>query len=1811
MSKKIYIILLTIILIASCISVSTAADANWDKNSDNQQISFLSFFKLVTKHSMVIFNKLSNTIQIYFDDISQTETNLLLEPIPPNPPPPKPTPPKKQVSPGKGNTIPQPELVFPDQGKTFADSSPLLIISVNAYTELKDDVKIKINKNPVNGEMEFTNSKNRATILVQPENLNDGVNSIEVKVKDISGNQSTQEWTFSVSEKPVIIETVPVNGGTIANNGTISFKLADNGSIDPDSILLQIDGIRVEHSYDETAGIVSYNLSNMQFPQAAAMFSLLASDYQPILTSTLINDSHIATITASDSSGNILTASLNFNIFSTGLEPSLSFNYPGAVIDTGSPDLIITVKSNSAANVSSDSVVKVDGVIVSTDLQFQGHYESDSCSSWWVVDSYKEAAITYHASDLTDGPHTIEVTAKDTASNISTQSWSFSVAEPAKFDNKFPNGITNINNAVSVRVTDNDPIDPSSIVLKVDGVIAAHSYDSTAKTISYQPAAPLADGSHSVWVSAKGTGSGITGSSGWSYTIETSGPELTFSDTGVPYPTGSPQLVVTATTTISDLANYNIVKVDGVIVSADLQFQGHLESDSCGSWWVIDSYKGAAISYHASGLRDGPHTIEVTAKDTLGNTSTQSWTFNVAEPPTFDNKYPTGVTNINNAVSVRITDNDPIDPSSIVLKVDGAIAAHSYDSTAQTISYQPGAPLADGSHTVWVSAKGTGSGITGSSSWSYTIETSGPELTFAGSGTTFTTALPNLVVTAKTIFNNIANYSIVKVDGVIVTAAFEYPGHWESDSCSEWWVVDSYKDASLTYQTSGLTDGAHTLEVTAKDAAGNISVEEWTFYIDTSATRSVRFTSTSYTVTEGDSVTIIVERTGTLTNPSTVICSTGDNLAIAGEDYSPLTQTIYFDTGETTKTIIIATLDDDSYEGLEDFKVILSSPGGCVLGSNTLAAINIADNDAKPEISFSTGTYTVDEGNTVTVTVTRTGTIGGTSAVDYTTSAGTAGLTDYISTSGTLNFGPNETVKTFTVATNSDMEVEGDETLNISLTAPVNADLVLPTDTVVTIIDTTPLPVIEVEDTNYSMSEGGSVNVTLSRSAVGTVSTVDYTASDITAAAGSDYSSASGTVTFASGELSKNITLTSIDDGIFEPDENFSLILSSPTNAELGTNINANILIVENDAPPLVEFVSATYSTAENTGVVSVTVQRAAAAVTSTVAYATSNGSGEAGLDYTTTTGTLIFNPGELVKSFDITIVVDSLYEHDETLYISLSNPVMAALGNQNISEIRIIDDDPAPMIEFDTPPFTVEEGGSAVVTLSRTGGDSVTSAVEYATADGSAIAGVDYIAASGTVTFAPGENIKTINISTTEDTSFEIDESFTVNLTNPTDGQLSGTTIANVIIQNDDTPPAVEFDSAAYNVNEGNTGTITVQRTGDVSNPSSVDYCLSDGSAAEGSDYVLATGTINFTAGEGLKAFTVNTIDDSLYEGDEDIILTLSNANGAVLGIQETAELIIVDDDPPPVIEFAVTSSNIEEGLTAVITVQRTGSLGGTSSIDYSTDDNTAIARQDYTAVNGIITFAPGETTKVISINTLDDSFFENDEILDINLSNVNGALLGSNDTAQLIVNDNELSLIAFSSDAYEVLEGDTAAVTLERTGDTTGSAVVSYAITSAGTAEAGVDYTSVLGTLTFNPGETSKTFTVSTINDNVAELNESIIIELQSCSGSSLEGAGARQFATLTILDDDSPSENIVDLQFSSPNFVAVPVGTTTETYLYGIDNNGAMTDITQISTWSSSNPEVATANAGRITGRRIGTTVVTAKYNSIAKQVTVVVR
>nr|WP_290668597.1 Calx-beta domain-containing protein [Ardenticatena sp.] len=221
--------------------------------------------------------------------------------------------------------------------------------------------------------------------------------------------------------------------------------------------------------------------------------------------------------------------------------------------------------------------------------------------------------------------------------------------------------------------------------------------------------------------------------------------------------------------------------------------------------------------------------------------------------------------------------------------------------------------------------------------------------------------------------------------------------------------------------------------------------------------------------------------------------------------------------------------------------------------------------------------------------------------------------------------------------------------------------------------------------------------------------------------------------------------------------------------------------------------------------------------------------------------------------------------------------------------------------LRFSQATYAVDEGNTLQVTVERVNGTSGTVSVQYSTSDGTATAGSDYTAASGTLTFADGETSKTFTLATTQDTVDEPDETLVLRLQNPGGGATLGSpNQAVVTIVDDDTSAAgiIRFSSATYTVTESaTTATITVVRTNGSSGTVSVQYSTSDGTATAGNDYVAASGTLTFNDGETSKTFTVQILPDAIDELDETINLTLYNVTGgASLGTPNQATLVIVD---------------------------------------------------------------------------------------------------------------------------------------------------------------------------------------------------------------------------------------------------------------------------------------------------------------------------
>jgi photosystem II stability/assembly factor-like uncharacterized protein len=348
--------------------------------------------------------------------------------------------------------------------------------------------------------------------------------------------------------------------------------------------------------------------------------------------------------------------------------------------------------------------------------------------------------------------------------------------------------------------------------------------------------------------------------------------------------------------------------------------------------------------------------------------------------------------------------------------------------------------------------------------------------------------------------------------------------------------------------------------------------------------------------------------------------------------------------------------------------------------------------------------------------------------------------------------------------------------------------------------------------------------------------------------------------------------------------------------------------------PGAFQLSSTTYSANENGGTATITVNRVGGSTGAvTVQYATSDGTATGGSDFTSTSGTLSWAAGDVApKTFTIPIIDDSLVEGNETVNVTLTNPTGGAtLGAPASGVLTIVDNDTPPVgsLQFTATTASVNEGaGTAVVTVSRTGGSSGAVTVSYATANGSAVAPGDFTIATGTLSWASGDTSpKTITVPIIDDAIVESSETFSITLSAPTGGATLGavSTAVVTIVDNDVAPVGVlQFTAATATVNEGaGSVVVTVSRTGGSSGAVTVSYATANGSAVAPGDYTIATGTLSWANGDAApKTISVPIIDDTIVESSETFSITLSTpTGGATLGSNSTAVVTIVDNDAPP----------------------------------------------------------------------------------------------------------------------------------------------------------------------------------------------------------------------------------------------------------------------------------------------------------------------
>lgn len=316
----------------------------------------------------------------------------------------------------------------------------------------------------------------------------------------------------------------------------------------------------------------------------------------------------------------------------------------------------------------------------------------------------------------------------------------------------------------------------------------------------------------------------------------------------------------------------------------------------------------------------------------------------------------------------------------------------------------------------------------------------------------------------------------------------------------------------------------------------------------------------------------------------------------------------------------------------------------------------------------------------------------------------------------------------------------------------------------------------------------------------------------------------------------------------------------------------------------------------------------------------------------------------------------------------------------------------------------------------------------------------------------------------------------------------------------------------------EGGSLSFTVTRSGDLSASQSVNWASASNTAISETDFSAGSGTLTFAAGEPSKTVSIATLQDTVYEGNETLFVNLSGVTGGATISDPQGLGTITDDDQA--ITFAIGDVSVVEGGNLVLTVTKTGTTVNTTSVNYASANGNALAGSDYTAVSGTLTFLGADTSKTVTIATIDDGIIEANETVLVNLSgaSVGTTISDGQGVGTITDNDAPASPTLSVSDGGNT-EGFPITFTVTRSGDTSFSVSVSYA-TATGTAGSN-DFTAASGTLTFAAGQTSKTVTVQTSNNNIFEEEETFTLNLSNPTGGATisdgEGIG-------TIFDDDS---------------------------------------------------------------------------------------
>jgi Calx-beta domain len=562
---------------------------------------------------------------------------------------------------------------------------------------------------------------------------------------------------------------------------------------------------------------------------------------------------------------------------------------------------------------------------------------------------------------------------------------------------------------------------------------------------------------------------------------------------------------------------------------------------------------------------------------------------------------------------------------------------------------------------------------------------------------------------------------------------------------------------------------------------------------------------------------------------------------------------------------------------------------------------------------------------------------------------------------------------------------------------------------------------------NYMVPQSaGSVSVTVARTGGGTDAvSVAYNTADGTAVAGADYTATSGTLNWAENDsTSKTISIPVVNATPFAGDKQFNVALTDPSASTAIGSPGSAAVTITGDATPAqetVELADSSYNVAQSAGSLMVSVNRtggSAGAVS--VGYVTANATALAGKDYTTTTGTLQWADGDAAaKTFSIPISKATPFSGNKTFTMQLTNASGAAIAGPSSATVTIAGDASPPVgsVQLSASSFVVaQNGGSVALKVTRLGGSSGAVSVAYATANGTAVAGTNFTATSGTMNWATGDaSSKTISVPISNATPFSGSKTFTVALSGPAGGAtIASPGSATVSISGDAaTSGNLQLSGSSYSIAQSaGSVTVSVSRTGGSSGAVGVSYATANGTAVSGTDYTNKSGTLQWASGDATaKTISIPISNATAFSGNKSFKIALSAATGgAAVGSPSSATVSITGDAAAAAGSLQLSAAGYsiaESGGSLSVTVNRTGGSNGAISVAYATANGTATAGTDYTSASGTLNWASGDAaSKMISIPVSNATPYSGSKTLTVALSSpAGGATLSTPNSATVTI--------------------------------------------------------------------------------------------------------------------------------------------------------------------------------------------------------------